>query len=87
LAINLGSYLILDTFLAILVKKAFFVMPKKVTKKTTPAIPVAGQVTTGLPMTESEKYYTERERYFQGKRTFEIPDENYYSLEQRAVTK
>ena len=48
---------------------------------------VAGQVTTGIAMTESEKYHTERERYFEGKRVFEIPADNYYSLDQRTETK
>ena len=33
-----------------------------------------GQIT----MTESEIYHSNRESYFQGKRTLEIPEENFY---------
>ena len=57
-------------------------MPPKKTEKL-----VAGQVTTGIAMTESEKYHVERERYFQGKRVIEIPDDNYYTVEQRSLPK
>ena len=57
-------------------------MPPKKNEKI-----VAGQVTTGIAMTESEKYHVERERYFQGKRVIEIPDDNYYTVEQRSLPK
>ena len=42
-----------------------------------------GVVQDTITWTESEKYHMNRENFYNGKRTIELPDDNRYSLEQR----
>ena len=53
--------------------------------------PVAKRITNGLvqkeiQLTESERYMVDRERYFDGKRVHELPEDNLYTLDQRVDT-
>ena len=42
-----------------------------------------GVVQDTIAWTESEYYHIDRENFYNGKRTIEIPDDNRYSMEQR----
>ena len=52
-------------------------------KKPNPKRVNNGLVQNEITLAADEKYSTDREGYFNGKRVHEMPDENCYSIEQR----